>query len=196
MKSQVLSRVLSPVFQEMLTSSSCPALSLHHLGTNFSREGTEVERQDGTGKKETTPPYRKGPGNTLLFDFLPFEWPLLLWPLSLADGVLVAQTLLFFQTQRPHHFRNHTSMWNSFPLKNLKPRSLNFLLPTPLIKCFWAYAPSIHTCIHSLYIFLIIWKCRMIIKYPWWKGGVKDEMKNNQKVKYNFSPYTPRDVSV
>ena len=36
----------------------------------------------------------------------------------------------------------------------------------------------------------------MIIKYPWWKGGVKDEMKNNQKVKYNFSPYTPRDVSV
>ena len=142
MKSQVLSRVLSPVFQEMFTSSSCPALSLRHLGTNFSREGTEVERQEGTGKKETTPPYRKGPENTLLFDFLPFEWPLLLWPLSLADGVLVAQTLLFFQTQRPHHFRNHTSIWNSFHLQDPKAKKSKLSTAHPINKMFLSICPQ------------------------------------------------------
>ena len=75
-----------------------------------------------------------------------------------------------------------------------KAKESTFL--TAHLKCFWAYAPSIHTCIHRLYIHLIIWKCGMIIKYPWWKGGVKDEMKNNQKEKSNFSPYTLRDVSI
>ena len=80
--------------------------------------------------------------NTLLFDFLPFEWPLLLWPLSLADGVLVAQTLLFFQTQRPHHFRNHTSIWNSFPLQEPKAKKSKLSTAHPINKMFLSICPQ------------------------------------------------------
>ena len=122
MKLQVLSRVLSPVLQEMFTSSSCPALSLHHLGVNFFQGRDWSGETRGNRKERDPPPYNKGPGNTLLFDLLPFEWPLLLWPVSPVEGVLVAQSLLFFQTQRPHHFRNHSSIWNSFPLQEPKAK--------------------------------------------------------------------------
>ena len=186
MKSQVLSRVLSPVFQEMFTSSSCPALSLRHLGTNFSREGTEVERQEGTGKKETTPPYRKGTHYYLTFcplndlyccDLL--AWRTECWLLRLFSSFR-HKDLTILETTPPSETH---SLY-----KNLKPRSLNFLLPTPLIKCFWAYAPSIHTCIHRLYIFLIMWKCRMIIKYHGGRGELRMRWKIIRKWSTIFLP--------
>lgn len=183
MKLQVLSRVLSPVLQEMFTSSTCPALSLRHLGMNFF-QGRDWSGE-GTGKKDSPHPTIKVQGTHCYLTFCPLNdlycYDLLAWRKE-----LVAQSLLFFPTQRPHHFRNHSSIGNSFPLQEPKAKESTFL--TAHLKCFWAYAPSIHTRIHRLYICLIIWKCGKIKNIRGGRGELRMRWKITRKRSLIFLP--------
>lgn len=151
----------------------------------FSRGGTEVERQEGTGKKDSPHPTIKVQGTHCYLTFCPLNdlycYDLLAWWKE-----LVAQSLLFFPTQRPHHFRNHSSIGNSFPLQEPKAKESTFL--TAHLKCFWAYAPSIHTRIHRLYICLIIWKCGKIKNIRGGRGELRMRWKITRKRSLIFLP--------
>lgn len=132
MKLQVLSRVLTPVLQEMFTSSSCPALSLCHLGVNFF-QGRDWSGETRGNRKERDPPPHptiKVQGTHYYLTFCPLNdlycYDLLAlwkeyWLLSPFSSFR-HKDLIILETTAPSETH---SLY-----KNLKPRSLPFLLHT------------------------------------------------------------------